>query len=346
VRVLFIEDRPTGDWGMDLVWAGLMANVGPSNLYDYPAHEKHRRGIPVETGDPEKDWGAERGSLCYHHLYHDLPVASLSDVTEKLKTGFFDLIITDEREASFKRYLELRANFTDVPVVVVAGNDAFQNVSPEYVRQNYYKKNLRLMFLDNWKNEYASLPYARPYSWSLNFDHLWDRNRLTQNLVQKKVFDICFMGLTVSPHRRAIIDHVRQKWNHLNNCIVDERDNEKFDKFFLKQEYFERMAQSRICLNLRGDAESGKALRFYEIPYVGSFMLSQWFTNPQAPHFYTGVHCRFFDTLDEMDSMIEVALENDLVRETIAHQGHEFVMRYHTCQARVKQMLDTIRDAK
>lgn len=331
---------------MDLLFAGLVQNLGPENVYDYPAHEKHRRGIPAKTGDPEKDWGAERGSLCYHHRNHELPVLCAPEVTQKLLSGFFDLVITDERVQSFKKYVEVKGPISNTPVVVVAGNDQFQTAGgPEAVRF-LYGRNLKLMFLDNWRPEYDQLPYARPYSWSLNFDHLWDRNRFCENLTEKKVFDICFMGLTVSPHRREIIDHVQKRWGHLNNYIVDERQNGRFDKFLLKQEFFERMAQSRICLNLRGDAECGKALRFYEIPYVGSYMLSQQFVNPDQPSFVDHRHCHFFESLDELDTCVDWALRAPAAREQVARQGHEFVMRYHTCEQRAARMLDVIRDMK
>src|SRR5258708_4910671 len=96
-----------------------------------------------------------------------------------------DLIFVDESDQSYKIYLELRANFFDVPVIVVSGHDKFWNHDPEFVRENYYSKKLKLMFLDNWRPEYSRLPYACMYNWSMNFDHLWDPNDREKLLLTK-----------------------------------------------------------------------------------------------------------------------------------------------------------------
>ncbi len=337
-RVVFIDGRKGGDWSLDLVYAGLVKNLGIDNVIDYPAQDKHRMGVPKLTGDPERDWGLERMSLSYAPDYQRSKVWSQADVTHEIKKGRVDYIFVDERVESFELYCSLRAAFFNVPVIVVAGHDRFWNVSPEFVRQDYYKNNLKRMFLDNWKSEYNSLSYARNHNLSTNFDHLWDRYDI--NSSKEKIYDICFMGYNSHSNRSGAIDHILSKWGHLNNHIVLERRPDTFEQFVPKKQYFEAMVQSKICLNIRGAAESGKAMRFYEIPYAGSFMLSETW-----PGMYDQLHpmsCRYFSSLDELDEGIKWALEHPFEREVVAALAHSTAVYENSSTYRVKKMLEDI----
>lgn len=333
MKVLFIESRTGGDFTMDAVWAGLVDRFGPGNVIDFPPKEKHREGIPQATGDIEKDYGAERRSLCYTPNPGLLPILSKQDISRLLFSGEIERIFIDERDESFLIYSMLGARFTKVPVVVIAGHDRFWNRSPETLR-DMYGANLQAMFLDNWRESYGSLKNAFPMSYATNFDHLWD-SHLRAMFLRMKVYPICFMGYNSHGDRGKIVDHLVQKYGaEVNRLFVEKRPN-TMDSFIRKNEYFRIMAQSKVCINLRGGAECGKALRFYEIPYVGSYMLSQRDNARQVYPFIDGVHCDYFSSIEELDQKIESALINDVRREEIAAAGHEHAMKYHTARARV-----------
>lgn len=325
---LLIDSRPGGDFSLDLIYAGLVRRLGPNAVIDYPAHEKHRRGKPVLVGDDEKDYGAERSSLGYTPDNHMVLAWDEYPIARALRYGNVGRIFIDERDESYELYLRLKANFFDVPVVVVAGHDRFWNRSPQFVAERF-GKNLEAMFIDDWQPEYNELPYTHLINLSINFDHLWERPGRVE-----KLYDICFMGYQSTGDRGMFLDHIQKKWSHLNNHIVLEKRGNTFDRFVRHQDYFTKMAQSRICINVQGASTSGRALRYYEIPYVGSFMLSQRFPAKLIDPFIGNMHCAYFSTIEELDREIEHALKNPGWREAVAQAGHRYAMTNHTIDAR------------
>jgi hypothetical protein len=335
-KVLFIDARKGGDFTLDAVWAGLVDRHGWENVVDWPPSEKHREGIPSITGDVEKDYGAERRSLCYTPHHKEFRHHTLWDVNELMRHGEIERIFIDERQESYELYIRTIARSIDVPVVVIAGHDRFWNIAPDnptWILRQYYGKNLQGVFLDNWRPSYGG-PGVFPMSYATNFDHLWDVSK-REALLANKVYDICFMGYNSHGDRARIVDHLLQKYGYDNNCIFVETRANVMDAFLPKREYFQKMAQARICVNLRGGAECGKALRFYEIPYVGSYMLSQRFEGKQVYPYEDGKHCNYFGSLTELDEFIHLALSDTPIREKIARAGHEHAMKYHTARARV-----------
>ena len=328
---------------MDAVFAGLVDRLGPQNVIDWPPKEKHREGVPTITGDVEKDYGAERRSLCYTPHCLQLPKPTAGEIRGMLAIGEIERIFVDERIETFDEYLKLNAHLFPTPVVVIAGHDRFWgDVSQLTIG---YGKKLEAMFLDNWKDSYSELKRAYPMCYATNFDHLWDVSQ-RESLLKTKLYDVCFMGYNSHPDRVTVVDHLLQKYGGESNYLFVERRPNTMDAFMRKADYFKAMAMSRVCINLKGAAECGKALRFYEIPYVGSCMLSQEFPAKQVHPFVHGEHCMYFRTLDELDNMIDVLLGSDTLRERIARQGHEHAMKYHTARARVDYMYECLNGSR
>jgi hypothetical protein len=343
-KVVLISSREGGDWGIDLVWAGLVQLLGPENVVDYPARSKHRER-PVLTGHHEADWGAERRSLGYTPRGHLVPIRTPSEVIEMVRRDEVGLIIVDERAESFFLWQSLQVDIwrREISVVVVAGHDSFQNTCPQDVAR-MYGKHFRMMFLDNWRPEYSELPWARPYAWSINFDHLWDPTKREELLGQEPLYDISFMGYNSHPDRLRFVEHIRRRWGHLRLHLVLETRPDSFGMYVPKAQYFETIARSRIALSLRGAAQNGKAMRFWEIPYVGTPMLAQrdgivWPEPRLAPQ--DGHDFLAFSTEQELDETIDVLL-NDCRRtmfDVLSVMGRPTFTVYHSAQHRVAWML-------
>lgn len=304
---LVIDLRDGGDWSLDLCFAGLVMNLGPEWVVDVPKKAKHREW------DPERsDWGMERRTLGYTPQNHLVLPRSLSEVGR---------VWLDERMESFSKYRELGLYDAKVPAFVVAGHDRFWNHSPQFVA-SLYGDRLGGMLLDNWRPEYAQLPFpTKRIGWSTNFDHYWQRPAEAP----PKHIDICFVGYNSHPDRARFIDHIENKWGHLRNHIYLERRPDTTEEFYSKSLLFGIMQQSRICLNLRGAADRGKTLRAYEIGHVGSYMLSQRIEDPGLMEdFVEDRDCGYFSDEDELDAKIAWALDpaNESARETIASAGH------------------------
>lgn len=326
--------RDGGDWSLDLCFAGLRQNLGPNTVWDIPIKKKHREWAGVIQGYVEPDWGLERRTLGYTRYDDDRDRKEWNLSTVRR-------VWLDERMESFQKYREIGFYDRKIPVVVVAGHDRFWNKSPQFVA-NLYGERLQAMLLDNWYPEYAHLPFRVGHTrWSCNFDHYWTR----PSEPRPKEYDICFVGYNSHPDRARFIDHVQRTWGHLNNFIILEREPDQFGKFLSKEMLFSVMQRSRICLNLRGAADRGKTLRAYEIPYVGSYMLSQWIKDPGLiDDFLPGIHCSYFLDEHELDSSIELALSKESYRETIAKNGHQHTLTNLTSKARWGSVLRWLDD--
>jgi hypothetical protein len=330
-KTLHIDAREGGDWGQDLIHAGLVKLLGPARVIDHPYHFKHRESLEF-NGDPAHDWGLERRTLGYTPDNNRVSFYSEEEIRDELRQGNIERIFLDERDETYELYLRLRANFFDVPVVVVAGHDRFWNQSPEFVAKRF-GRNLQAMFIDNWRPGYAAIEKTHVYNWSTNFDHYWTPNR-----EQEKRYDISFQGYNSHPDRARFIDHIAKQWGHLRLKLDLERTPDTMRSYVRKSKYFDVMAQSEICLNLRGAAENGKTLRFYEIPYVGSLMLTQDSGAVQVERFEQARHCAYFTNEEQLDNWIGVLLSNSHMRKKIAQNGHEHAMRNHTVDARIRQI--------
>lgn len=338
MKTLLIDARTGGDWGQDLLFAGHVRKFGPENVIDYPFHTKHREKFEY-TGKPDHDWGLERRTLGYTPDNEKVRAWGSEEIYEMIKTHEIGRIFLDERDESYELFLKLKANFFDIPVVIVAGHDRlWQNYGvPGLIGR--FGSQLEALFLDNWRPEYAKYPKTHVYNWSINFDHYWDPRK---RYAKEDVYDISFMGYNSHQDRAKIVDHIQKKWGHLRLKLDLERTPDTMRSYVRKSDYFEVMAKSKICLNLRGAAENGKTLRFYEIPYVGSHMLSQDSGAVQVRPFEDGVHCSYFKELDELDRKIELLLGDDDYRRAVARVGHLHAMTNHTVDARMEQMYEVL----
>ncbi len=306
--------RAGGDWSLDLCFAGLVSNMGPQNVRDIPWRVKHREWGGLATAT---DWGKERRTLGY--TPHNAQIPELQRVEYEALIGGVKRIWLDERMESFQKYRELGLDKTPATVIVVAGHDRFWNHSPSFVR-SLYGDRFEAMLLDNWYEEYEKLPFkVRRIGWSTNFDHYWTR----PDVPPEKDIDISFIGYNSHPDRARYIDHIEKRWPDLKKHIVLERTPDTMGQFVSKAQYFDVIQRSKIALNLRGAADRGKTMRAYEIPYVGSFMLSQDIDDPgMAEDFRPMTHCQYFGDEDELDFEIERALTQPVSREMIAETGH------------------------
>jgi hypothetical protein len=338
---VIIDLRTGGDWSLDLCFAGLHANG--CDVLDVPYKDKHREWWDVIDENRKPDWGLERRTLghgCYDDRHDFIPNSTELIGLELLKKrGEVTRVWLDERMESFQKYRELGLDKTDARVIVVAGHDRFWNQSPSFVASLYGNK-LHGMLLDNWYPEYANLPFpTKRIGWSTNFDHYWTRPEVPP----KKDIDISFVGYNSHPDRARYIDHIEKRWGHLSNHIFLERRPDSFDNFVPKSQMFDIMMRSKICLNLRGAADRGKTLRAYEIPYVGSFMLSQRVDDPGMTEDFSELfECDYFDGEKDLDEAIEFWLENEDEREKIAAAGHARAIGPLSVKERWREVLEWV----
>jgi Glycosyl transferases group 1 len=335
VHCLVIDARTGGDWSIDLIFAGLVQKFGPMRVFDFPRKEKHREWVGPD--DPTNDWGKERRTLGYTGFNVSSDKEEILRLARKGKL----LVFMDERDETHEVYYRLFGNLP-VPVVIVAGHDRFWNVSPEHVIRKFAGR-LRRLFIDNWRPEYDALPVTSLINWSANFDHYWKRPAVAP----EKDVDIFFVGYNSHPDRARFVDFIESHplFGRMRNHIVLERNAGTAEKYVSKREYFELMLRSKLCLNLRGAAVCGKTLRFLEIPYVGSVMLSQRFDDRQLFPFVHGEHCVYFSNEQELENMlVDLLLIPGCTqkREDLARRGHEHLAVNHSVRSRIEYVMQEV----
>ncbi len=288
------------------------------------------------------DWGLERRTLGYTGI----PINSREPDSPGNREWFSDVtrVWLDERMESWALWRKMGLDsHPTTRVVVVAGHDRFWNHSPEFVA-SLYGNRLEAMLLDNWYDRYSTLPFrTRRIGWSCNFDHYWDR----PDVVPKKDIDVSFIGYNSHPDRARYIDFIIEKFPGLNLHLMLETDPDSFSNFLPKSRYFDIIQRSRIALNLRGAADRGKTMRAYEIPYVGSFMLSQEIDDPgMMEDFRPGSDCLYFHDEDSLQRGIEYALECPLEVEDIAYSGHQRAINELSVTARWHDVLQWLKETK
>lgn len=327
---VIIDLRDGGDWSLDLCFAGL--NLNGRDVLDVPYKDKHREWWDVIDGKRQPDWGLERRTLGFstpddrkQNVVGSTDLVGLDILKRTNRVGHVWL---DERMESFAKYRELGLDQTDARVVVVAGHDRFWNHSPEFVAALYGDR-LEAMLLDNWYPRYAELPFrTHRIGWSCNFDHYWDR----PTGVAEKDIDVSFIGYNSHPDRERYVSFLRGAFPDLRMHLVLETEPDSFGRFVPKSQYFDVIRRSRVALNLRGAADRGKTMRAYEIPYVGSFMLSQQIDDPgMSDDFRNLEHCTYFASEQQLERQLGFFLDHGrwsagpvgpAMRESIATAGH------------------------
>lgn len=340
-----VISREGGDFSMDLIFAGLVRKFGKENVIDYPARDKFRQGKPTLVGDDEKDYGAERRSLSYVEGCENLKRWSRPEIIQSLHNVKY--IFMDETDESYEHWRTLMGiQSRVVSTIVIAGHDSFRG-DPNKVRERL-GVHFKHMFIDDWLDEYNNHYFKSDLiNLSCNFDHLWNSSKREEYLRNKK-YDLCFIGYNSHPIRRMIMNHVQEKYGHLNNAIIFEDRPNKFDKFIRHDEMFKMMAQSKVCLNLPGASTGGRALRYYEIPYVGSAMITMRVPAKLLYEFSHGINCLEFSSIAELDTCIDLALNHKINGEPyyniIGGTGHDYCMKYHTIDARMNYVFEVLNE--
>jgi spore maturation protein CgeB len=105
--------------------------------------------------------------------------------------------------------------------------------------------------------------------------------------------------------------------------------------------YLEEIARCKIVLNFRGGGWD--TMRYWEVPAVGAFMISQ---KPQIVipnNFEEGKHVAWCsDSLDDLIEKIDYYLSHESEREKIAAQAQEHLMKYHLNTSRAAFLLEKV----
>ena len=324
MKILYINSH-SADYVQDLTYSGLVKLFGLKNVIDKKWNQKYH--VPYKKYP--KNLGYMPGSF--------LP--SLINLGAKQ----FDIVFIGSAKVDcFETYLEFMARIpADVPVVFIDGGD--QSVigkdltiygRPELYNEVVEKRPFDLVFKREMLigQDYGKNVFPLPMSFNM------DRAR---KLPSEKKYDVSFWAVESHAIRVQALDLLSDQFDCKANGT--ER-NQKFSKYRRKGEfYLQELARCKIVLNFRGGGWD--TMRYWEVPAVGSFMISQ---RPQfeIPHDFEHekhvVFCQ--DDLSDLIVLCEYYLKNETAREQIAANGKNHLLQYHTDVKRAEYIIQTIRN--
>lgn len=105
--------------------------------------------------------------------------------------------------------------------------------------------------------------------------------------------------------------------------------------------YFNQLNNSRISISIPGGGFD--TLRFWEILGQGSLLISKRITIQMPNSFHEGIHYLAFDTLSELDDVLEWTYNHSNEVDRIRKAGHEYALNYHSSEARARYFIDEVR---
>lgn len=322
IKVLFINSR-SADYVQDLSYSGLVKVLGKTSVTDF--YWSRKLHLPLKKYP--KNLGYTPGTV-------------LSSVLARW-TSNYDLVVVAAAKADcFEAWIRVMDSVSDnIPVIFLDGGDRAE-IAGDLARSNSYhlyeqvvkKRPFDLVF----KREYlVDVDYDEnvfPFQIAFNYDRL-------PTIAEGKKYDVSFWAVETGTIRTRALELLENAFDCRQNGTVR---NQTFKKYKRKGDfYLQELAACKIVLNFRGDGWD--TLRYWEVPAVGAFMLSQK-PGIVIPHdFVEGEHvvyCR--DDLSDLIDLCQYYLEHNDEREKIVGSAHSHAMKYHSDIARAEYILSVL----
>lgn len=325
MKVLFINSR-SADYVQDLTYSGLVKIFGKYNVIDYKWNKKFHI--------PYKKYPKNLG-FTSHTIF--------SSIKSRFPFKFDIVFVGASKVDCFESYLSIVDHIPpNIPVVFIDGGDHEKigyDLSiykrPELYEQAISKRNFDYIFKREYIIDKSYDDNIFPLPMSVNFN-------LFPDFAFNLKYDVSFWAVESHPIRTNALKLIEDKFDCNQNGT---KRNQIFSEYNRKGKfYLEELSRCKIVLNFRGGGWD--TLRYWEVPALGRFMISQ---KPQIliPHDYQDkkhiVYCK--DDLSDLVELCEYYLSNPKEREIIAKHSKEHTIKYHTDEARVKYILEKIKHA-
>ena len=327
MNILFLNSADS-DYGQDILYAGLRKRPDVT-LYTFPFNR--RWFLPL------KKYPRNLG-------YHWEPAAMLRAYTQRIPWADLDacvLAACNPRalEAFWKILPKLKPHtrlvFVDGGDWPALGGD-FERLQGEALYQQLLKHyRFDLLFKREMLEDHSVPGQCR--SVSLRLQPGAGAGQLLTQLPTAKKYDVSFWAVESHPIRTQALSLLQDQFDCRANGT---QLRQTFHKYRRKgEDYLRELAACKIVLNFRG--AGWDTLRYWETPAVGAFLLSQ---RPQIlipDNFRPGSEIVFCQ--DDLSDLVELCahyLAHDTERERIARNGHAWLLKYHSEEARAAYFLD------
>ncbi|MGC4023013.1 MAG: glycosyltransferase [Cyclobacteriaceae bacterium] len=323
MRILFLNSSHF-DYQQDLTYSGLVKLLGQENVIDFPWNPKfHLKYKPYP-----KNLGY--GSFSFPKF---LPNFSTIDL----------VVLGSAKKDVLEVYTKLLSKITNTPILFLDGGDRAE------IGGDFYRFNLGKEYEDVLKKRPFDFILKREYIPSLHesvknvfsfpFSFPFNLNIPTCSETDKK-YDVSFWGQQNPEIRANALKMLEDKYDCKQNGTTL---NQNFSTYKRKGKfYLEEISRCKIVLNFRGGGWD--TMRYWEVPAVGSFMISQ---KPQIVipnNFEEGKHIAWCsDSLDDLIDKIDYYLENGTEREKMASQAREHLNKFHLNTSRASSLLEIVK---
>ncbi|NOR57338.1 MAG: glycosyltransferase [Sulfurimonas sp.] len=321
MKILYINSH-SADYVQDLTYSGLVKKLGVQNVVDVKWNKKFH----INYKKYPKNLGHIENSL-FPSLFN------------RLSSNYDAVFVGASKVDCFEKYIKIAPSIDkNIPVVFIDGGDGYGIGSDltVYGRPELYEQSQKIRPFDYiFKREYlidSNHPdNVFPLQISFRLDRLPD-------LPEEKPYDVSFWAVeTGGDIRTRVLELLEDKFDCKENGT---KRNQKFSKYSRKGAfYLQELKRCNIVLNFRGGGWD--TMRYWEVPAVGSLMISQ---KPQIkiPNDFEDkkhvIHCK--DDLSDLVELCEYYLENEEEREKIALAGKEHLEKYHTDIKRAEYILE------
>lgn len=260
-------------------------------------------------------------------------------LTTRLKSYEPDFVVLASCKADVvRRYAVYRKHISaQVPVVFVDGGD-WEAIGGDLAREGQPDLMAQLKIEPQvvFKREYGlntTYPdHVFPLSFCFHYGYLPQRN------IPKK-YEVSFWAVESHPKRSQALDLLSGKWDCDANGTVR---NQNFSKYKRKGRfYLEELAATKVAINIQGAGFD--TLRYWEVPALGSVMVSEEPTILIPNNFIDGEHVRFCKP--DLSNLLEITqelLDDSAQRERLGSAAAKHAQEFHSTSARAKWFLERL----
>ena len=312
------------DYLQDLTYSGLVKVMGKENIIDYPWNPKFN--LPIKSYPK---------NLGFSTISFRLPLMNHFEEIDLV-------ILASAKKDALECYTKILPLIKNKPILFIDGGD-FPEIGGDFYRNdlgNLYEQTIKHRPFDIiLKREYISSlhganPTISPFPFSFPYNII-----LPPVLEDFKKYDVAFWGQQNPQIRTDALKLLAGKYDcDQNGTTLDQNFNTYKRKglFYLKE-----IARCKIVLNFRG--LGWDTMRYWEVPAVGSFMISQEPKILIPNNFESGKHLVWCsDGLDDLIDTIDYYLARPTERERIAKNAREHLIKYHLNTVRAKTLLEIV----
>lgn len=226
---------------------------------------------------------------------------------------YYDLVIADTR-TSIKPPPSL-------PLVILDGED-----HPEMSRVDLYQ-NCLFYFKREYTKDFEKYSKCLPLPFGLVRNYEMGK----RPIVERKI-DVSFLMSTTSHVRKAYHEAIERLRQNSKYNIASNLGNIPYEK------YISLLKDSKIAISLRG--AGWDTYRYWEIPYCGAVLFSEFLEIKIPDNFEKGVEAEFFSSPEMLYELLDSYLSQPELLQQMQEKAMKKLLEKHTAEARAKYVLN------